>query len=461
MKDSGTGVSPAERESGKGPIRLRRVLTFWDLVLFGIICVTPIAPLPPFGIAEKLSDGHATLTVFIAMFAMLVTAVSYGRMAGLYPEAGSAYTYVSRGLNPHVGFLAGWATFLDYLIIPVANVIYCAATMYRLAPQVPYAAWALVFAALATWLNLRGVRTGARVNQSLMALMVAVLVVFVTLAVRYLLNLAGWGALFSTTPFFNPATFDFNKVRTATSFAALTYIGFDAVTTLSEEVKDPRRTVPRATVVVCLFTGIVGGGLVYLTHLVWPDYRTFSHIDTAFLDVTRRVGGLALFEAMGVVIILAQFGSALTGQAGAARLLFGMGRKNALPQGFFGHVDPRRQVPTFNVLLVGCLALGGAMIFDFEQAAEVLNFGAFLAFMGVNLAVIRKFYLEPERQRRRLVSGLLLPLSGFLFCFAIWISLPGPAKRIGWTWLALGFAYHVLATRGFRRPPPEIDLSDA
>src|ERR1035441_4387768 len=233
MKDGGTGVSAA----GKGPVRLRRVLSFWDLVLFGIICVTPIAPLPPFGIAEKLSDGHATLTVFIAMFAMLVTAVSYGRMAGLYPEAGSAYTYVSRGLNPHVGFLAGWATFLDYLIIPVANVIYCAATMYRLAPQVPYAAWALVFAGLATWLNLRGVRTGARVNQSLMALMVVVLVVFVTLAVRYLLALAGWGALFSTTPFYNPATFDFNKVRTATSFAALTYIGFDAVTTLSEEAK--------------------------------------------------------------------------------------------------------------------------------------------------------------------------------------------------------------------------------
>jgi len=456
--DTGAQGTAATSESAHSQRGLRRGLSFWDLVLFGIICVTPIAPLPPFGIAEKLSNGHATLTIFIAMSAMLVTAISYGRMAGLYPQAGSAYTYVSRGLNPHAGFLAGWATFLDYMIIPLANVIYCAATMYRLMPSVPYGVWALVFAGISTLLNLRGIRTGTRANQFLLTMMIGVLVVFVFLAIRYLVAAFGWTSLFSTTPIFNPATFDFNKVRTGTSFAALTYIGFDAVTTLAEEVQDPRRTVPRATVTVCLFTGIVGGALVYLAHLVWPDYRTFPQIDTAFLDVTRRVGGAILFQAMAVVIILAQFGSALTGQAGAARLLFGMGRENVLPRRLFGYLDPRHHEPTRNVILVGLLALGGAMVFDFEQAAEVLNFGAFLAFMGVNLAVIRQFYFAPARERKNIFSDLLIPLCGFLFCLAIWVSLPGPAKRIGSIWLGAGLVYHVIATRGFRRLPPRFEL---
>ena len=342
----------------------------------------------------------------------------------------------------------------------MANVIYCAATMYRLVPEVRYGIWAVFFAGLTTWLNLRGIRAGDRANRGLMALMIAALAVFVVLGVRYLVHLSGWSALASTAPFYNPATFDFGKVRTATSFAALTYIGFDAVTTLAEEVRDPRRTVPLATVTVCLFTGIVGGGLVYLAHLVWPDYTSFPHIDTAFMDVTRRVGGAGLFEAMGVVIILAQFGSALTGQAGAARLLFGMGRESVLPRAFFGHLSARRREPSYNVILVGALALAGAMVFDFEQAAEVLNFGAFLAFMGVNAAVIRSFQFDRTR-RRNLLTDLLLPATGIVFCFAIWISLPGPAKRIGWIWLAAGLAYHAISTRGFRHLPPAIEIPNA
>jgi putrescine importer len=442
-----------------GAARLRRALSLWDLILFGIICVTPIAPLPPFGIAEKLSGGHATLSIFVAMLAMLVTAIAYGRMAGLYPNAGSAYTYVSRGLNEHIGFLAGWATFLDYLIIPMANVIYCAATMHRLLPEVSYTIWALVFAAISTALNLAGVRTGARANQALLTVMVLVLAVFIVLAIRYLFEAAGWGGLFSTEPFYNPDTFNFARLRTATSFAALTYIGFDAVTTLSEEVENPRRTVPIATVAVCLFTGIFGGGLVYLSHLVWPNYNLFPNIETAFLDVTRRVGGAGLFEAMAAVIVIAQFGSALTGQAGAARLLFGMGREGVLPKAFFGHLDVARQQPAYNVLLVGAMAAAGAMVFDFEKAAEVLNFGAFLAFMGVNVAVIKRFFFDRVRGSRNLLTDVFVPLLGFGFCFVIWVSLPTPAKRVGWCWLVIGFAYHAIATRGFRRSPPALDLA--
>jgi len=105
--------------STEAPPRLKRVLTLWDLILYGIVLIMPIAPVPLFGVAQKLSDGHAVTTILLAMLAMLLTAFSYGRMAAVYPSAGSAYTFVGYGLNPHLGFLAGWAMFLDYLIVPL------------------------------------------------------------------------------------------------------------------------------------------------------------------------------------------------------------------------------------------------------------------------------------------------------------------------------------------------------
>jgi putrescine importer len=161
-------------EAAPAPGRLRRVLRLPDLILYGIMVIMPIAPIPLFGLAQKLSDGYAVTTILIAMFAMLLTAVSYGRMASLYPVAGSAYTYVGRGLNAHLGFLAGWAMFLDYLIVPLLCTIYGALTVQRLVPGVPYAVLALLFAGGMTALNLRGIRSTTRANFVMLVVMCAV-----------------------------------------------------------------------------------------------------------------------------------------------------------------------------------------------------------------------------------------------------------------------------------------------
>jgi amino acid transporter len=366
-------ISPA------APPRLRRVLTLKDLIFYGIVLVQPIAPVGIFGLALKISRGHAVTTILVAMVAMMLTAFSYGRMAVLYPSAGSAYTYVGRGLSPYLGFLAGWVMFLDYLIIPVINTIYGALTVQRLVPRAPYAVWVAVFAGGMTVLNLRGIRFTARANTALLAVMCAVIGAFVVLAVRYLFVLEGWNGLVSIEPIYNPKTFDFHALRTATSLAALTYIGFDGVTTLAEDVKNPKRNVLLGTVLVCLITGIFSSVEVYLAHRVWPDYQSFTNLETAFMDVTRRVGGQMLFQAMAFILIVACLGSGLTGQVGAARLLFGMGRDNVLPRRIFAYLDPKRNNPVYNICLIGLLAFLGSLWLSYEHAAELLNFGAFLA----------------------------------------------------------------------------------
>jgi len=256
-------------------------------------------------------------------------------------------------------------------------------------------------------------------------------------------------------------------VWTATSFAALTYIGFDGVTTLAEEVKNPKRNVLLATVLVCLFTGVFGGLEVYLGQLVWPNWHTFPNLETAFMDICSRVGGVVLFNAMGVILILAAFGSGLTGGLGAARLLFGMGRDNVLPRRVFGHLSPGSATPSYNILIIGALTFFGAVLLNsignaYQHAGELLNFGAFFAFMGVNLATFWQFgILASSGQKRQILADLLLPAIGFCFCLLIWWNLNSLAKTIGGIWFAVGVIYLAITTRGFRKMPAMIDFKDS
>lgn len=462
MNDCANTTQPPIARTAAPEPQLKRVLGVRDLVAYGMVLIQPIAPVGIFGLACMLSNGHVATTILVAMVAMSLTAVSYGRMATLYPSAGSAYTYVGRGFGTHLGFLTGWAMFLDYLIIPLINIVFGSLTLQRMVPDVPYVVWAVIIACLITALNLRGVKSTARANNILLGVMCVVIGAFVVLSVKYLVARAGWAGLFSVKPFYDSATFKWSAIGTATSLAALTYIGFDGVTTLAEEVREPKRSVPIATVLVCLLTGLFSVVEVYLGQLVWPDYTTFPKLETAFMDVTRMVGGMALFQAMGVVLIVACVGSGLTGQAGLSRLLYSMGRDQVLPARFFGHLSPTSNIPSYNIIATGVLSLGGALVLPYEQAAELLNFGAFLGFMGVNLAVIREFYFRrPEGRRPQWIIDLFMPALGFIFCLAIWLSLPHIAKLTGAAWLAFGLIYLAVITRGFRRPPRILDFKEA
>jgi putrescine importer len=445
---------------GPAAPRLQRVLGLRDLLFYGLVLLQPVGVIGLFGVATRMSHGHMATSVLIAMAAMMITAVSYGRMAALYPSAGSAYTYVGRGLNPHLGFLAGWAMLLDYLIIPVVNVIYGALSAERLVPAIPYWGWALIIGLGMTLLNVRGIRATARANQVLMAAMVVVAVAFVVAAVRYLFQTAGWSGLVSLAPFYDPATFNFRDVCTATSFAAAAYVGFDGITTLSEDAINPKRTVPLATVLVCLVTGLTAILLAYLAQRVAPDSDRFTNVETMFMDIAHMVGGSWLLVAIAVVMAVTCFGSGLTSQVGAARLLYGMGRDNVLPRAVFGRLD-RHNSPALNIWLIGAAALAGAFLLNYERATELINFGAFLAFMGVNAAAIRVYWFNPPPDyRRQWLTDLAVPALAFLFCFWIWWSLPKPAQIVGGIWFVLGVLYAAIRTRGFRRRPATIDFSE-
>jgi len=434
------------------PVTLRRSLGLWDLILYGIIVIQPTAPMPVFGVIYTEARAHVVTAVLLAMIAMLLTAVSYGHMARLHPQAGSAFTYVGKELHPAGGYLAGWCMAMDYVLNPLICTIWCSKAAQNFVPQVPYVVWAVAFAAMFTLLNLNGVETSARVNVALAAALGIVILMFVIAAVRFVLRngiAADWHNL--TIPFYDPSTFSTRAVLHGTSLAVLTYIGFDGITTLSEEAHNPQRNVPRAVVLTCLVTGILAGIEVYLGQLVWGRSGAFPEVDTAFVHVSGRAGGAVLFIAVNAALLVATIGSGMGAQLGAARLLYAMGRDGALPTKFFGAIEPRKRIPRNNILLIGAISLLGALVMTYETGAELLNFGALLAFMGVNLSSVRHAIRFPERGRAGLV---LLGLSGFLVCLLLWLNLSNLGKIAGSLWACLGILLWFARRRAMKEVRP-------
>jgi len=436
---------------------LRRALGLWDLILYGMIVIQPTAPMPVYGVMSQRAHGHAVTTVLIAMVAMLFTAISYGRMARAYPSAGSAFTYVGSEINPALGYVTGWSMAMDYMLNPIVCTILCSKFALNFVPEIPYPILVIFFVTLFTGLNLFGIRTSARINETLAAGMGVVILIFLAAAVRYVLKAPHDGAAFFTRPFYDPQTFTIPAVLGGTSLAVLTYIGFDGISTLSEEAENPKRNILLATVLVCLITGALASVEVYAAQLVWPGAEPFPDVDTAFVHVAGRAAGAWLFSLINVTLLVATVGSGMGSQLGAARLLYGMGRSNAIPKSFFGAIEPRRRIPRNNVLFVGVFALIGTSFLTFERAAELLNFGALLAFMGVNAASFTRYFW---RERKSGWSNFLVPVLGFTVCFLLWLNLSRPAKIAGMIWMLLGIGYGAIRTRGFKTELVSFDIPD-
>ena len=432
--------------SGSSGPGLKRVLGLSSLVLYGIILIQPTAPMPLFGAAAHLSNGHVVTTIIIGMVAMLFTAISYGRMANVYPSAGSAYSYVSREIHPSLGYFVGWGIIFDYIMNPVICVIWASKASMNFIPEIPFAAYAVFYALLFTGMNLRGIESSSRTNTIIAAGLGVIILLFLGSAIRYLyihpVAAGGW-----TKPFYNPETFSFRALSKGASLAVLTYIGFDGISTLSEEVHNPRKNILRATVLVCLITGIFASIQVYFAQLVWPS-TTFPDQDTAFTYVAKQAGGPWLFYMINIALLIATIGSGSGAHLGAGRLLYGMGRDNAIPQKFFAHVN-KKNIPNYNILLIGGIVLIGAFIVTYELGAMLLNFGALIAFMGVNLSAFIRYFVRNEKKT---FLHFIIPSLGFIVCFYLWLSLDWKAKLMGACWLTCGLIYGAIKTSGFKKP---------
>ncbi|WP_440706033.1 APC family permease [Heyndrickxia oleronia] len=440
--------------SGNHP-QFKRVLNLRDLVIYGIAFMTPIAPAYIYGYAAVSTKGMLPLAYLIAMIAMMFSAYSYGRMAAAFPVAGSTYSYTQRSINPHLGFFAGWAMFMDYVLVPLIVFMVGASYANALVPAIPYWGWVLIIAAVITFVNILGIEMAAKTNNILVLFMGIVVVIFVIFCIKAVIGGEGEATILSIKPFFNDGSFATSAIVAGAAMACFSFLGFDSITTLSEETINPKDNMWKAAILSCLIGGIIFIVQAYVSQLVWPDVHSFSSADTALFDIAKVAGGAALATVYTIAIIVSTFTAGMTGQASASRLMFSMGRDEVLPKRFFTYIHPKYKTPILNILLMCVISVVGALVLPASFVAELMNFGGLTGFMFVNLSVIIYYYFR--KKERKFIRYFLIPALGFLICFYLFINLSPLTLKVGFIWLAIGFVYAIITTKGFRKKPPTME----
>lgn len=445
---------------------LNRVLGLGSLVFYGLAYLCPLTIFTTFGLVTNMTHGMLALTYLVATVAMTLTALSYSQMVKAYPIAGSAYSYAQRAINPHIGFLSGWAILMDYLLLPMINYLVASLFLQPVFPAVPSWIWIVGYILLVTVINVLGIQVTAWVNNGLIIIQAVFLCAFVLFLGKWIATGNGAGTFFDWSAFFNAA--EFNKpemgwgiIFSGASILALSFLGFDAVTTVAEEAIDPEKNVGRAIIMTCLGAGLVFVVVSYLCQLAWPTgWNEFKSVDTGAYELIVKVAGSVMGYLFTAAYCIGCLASAMASQASASRILFGMGRDGVLPKGFFAFIHPKFQTPAYNIILIGIISLV-ALKLSLAAAASLINFGALAGFTLVNISVIFHYFIRHKnRSGIDILKYLIFPLGGACITAAIWWNLDINSKILGFSWLAVGIVYLAVTTRFFTKLPPELKLEE-
>jgi amino acid transporter len=431
---------------------LARRLTLPSVVAFGVSYMAPSLVMVIFGIIAVASAGTAPTAFAIATAAMLLTALSYAKMARVYPVSGSAYFYARHNLGSRVGFLVGWSVLLDYLFLPMVAWLTQSILLNAQFPAVPIWAWMLINAGFTTTVNVVGIVVADRVNKVFTSVALFLVLLFFGYCITHL---AAHHPVSYTAPFWNADT-TIAGVSAAAAIAAYSFLGFDAVTTLAEETKDPKRTIPRAVVLVIAIGGLLFIVGAYIMQLVHPG-DVFEDAQAASYTMSIDVGGQFFADWTNLAGIIAGSASCLAVQLSTSRLLYIMGRDGVLPKRIFGYLNPRTLTPIYCVLLTGAMCFVGLNL-SLQTATGFINFGAFTAFTAVNVCVIAYYVRHRRAHRLNVVAYVVMPAVGAAVSLYMLTQLSETSLAIGLSWLAIGVVYLLWLTRGFRRPTPEMSI---
>ncbi|CAB4572128.1 unannotated protein [freshwater metagenome] len=436
---------------------LKRNLGMWAIVALGLGYMTPTVVFDTFGYVAEETSNLVPLAYLAALIVMIFTAISYGRMSGQFPNAGSAYTYAKESMHPNVGFMVGWTSMMDYILLPLVNIVIVRAYMEAFFPDVPSWIWVLIFTVVCTAIIYLTMRGTSSVNTILLVIALVAMVVFVVMTAAQLMQGEGEGTLVTAAPFFNDNV-DIALILTGATIVCFSFIGFDAVTMYVEEARTPK-VVPRAIMLTVLIGGAIFIVTAYFTQARFPDFMAFDpNGDRQYLDDSTLpiIGELVGGQTMKVVLTAAGFAatiaSLLASQASVARMLLVMGRNNVLPRKLFGYINPKTSTPTFNIILAGLICLLGAS-FSLDIIVQFISFGALIAFTFVNLSVFAWFAIRQGRWRSAgdFLKFVILPLLGVASTVILWVNLEDTAIVGGLIWAGIGLVYLIIITRFFRR----------
>ncbi|MDC3412096.1 APC family permease [Aquibacillus sp. 3ASR75-11] len=421
---------------------LKRSLTFWDLLIYGLVFMVPIAPFGIYGAVAQGSNGMVALAYLIGMIGMIFTALSYARMSEAFPIAGSVYSYAQRGINESAGFIAGWLILLDYIFVPALLYLVSAAALNDIVPEIPLLFWLVIFIGINTVINVLGIEFTAKANKIIVVLELIVLAIFVAVGVAAIIQGVN-GAEFTFKPIYDAENFSMGMVMGAVSIAVLSFLGFDAISTLAEESKGGSKAVGKAIIFSLIVVGILFIIQTWVAALIWPDYTTFENADVAFYQIAEIAGG-AWLKWLTILATALAWGiaDALVAQAAISRILYSMARDRKLPK-YLSKIHPKFQTPYTSTIVVAIISLIVTAFFASRigALASVVNFGALSAFLFLHVSVV--VYFLKKQKSKQYFKHLVLPVIGFLIIGYVWINLDPLSKQLGFIWLGIGIIYLV------------------
>lgn len=441
---------------------LKRSLSLPLVIMFGLAYLAPTVVFNYYGLFTPSTGGMYALSLALTTVVMTFTALSYKQMVKAYPVAGSAYTYVNKSVQPHVGFMTGWLMLLDYMLVPMICYLLLGVYVNTFFPIIPVWATVVVVALLGMIINIVGIKTASIIDTVITCAAISFMAIFVIMVINYVLNGGGSGTLLDGRAFFNPDTFKTNDVLAASAVLCASFLGFDAVTTLAEETKNPEKVMGKAIIGVVVGAGVLFVIIAYFTQIAWPEaYQNIEDPNSGIFELFPRINPW-IGNVFFVVDNCGSFVCAMAGMGAVSRILYGMGRDNILPKKFFGHLSQRFKTPVNNIVLTTLVALTAIFYSDnVFGAASLVAFGAVCGFFMVNLSVIFHYYIKLNKRKGfDICRYLIAPIIGMGSLVVVFVYMDSSAKVLGLVWTVIGLVYLAFKTKFFKELPPEMTLGE-
>lgn len=460
-----TDRPPAAAPASSHP-RLQKTLLLWHVVIIGLAYIQPMTLLDTFGMVSRDSLQHVPASYFVALLAVLLTSLSYGHMIRRYPSSGSAYTYAQKAIHPNVGFMVGWSSLLDYLLSPMVNILLAKIYLTAIFPEVNHWFWIVGLTAVMVLVNLRGIRFVAHFNGLIVFFQLLIIAIFTFMVWRDLhaghnalgaIAEHGGNRLWNLSPFWS-AQAEVGALITGATILCFSFTGFDSLSSLAEETRDTENTLPKAIFLTALISGLIFIAATYFLQLYFPGdpKQYFEAVDETQPEILLLVGG-ALFKSVVLAFaIITVMASGIAAHAGVSRLMYVMGRDGVIHKRFFGHISPKSFTPSYNIVLVGAVALTAGFL-NLEYVVALISFGALTAFSFVNLSVLAEYVWRQQRWHTvgDVLRYIVTPVLGFMSVGAMWLKVEMTSLTSGLIWGSIGLLYLGIITGGFRSAAPQ------
>ena len=460
-----TDRPPAAAPASSHP-RLQKTLLLWHVVIIGLAYIQPMTLLDTFGMVSRDSLQHVPASYFVALLAVLLTSLSYGHMIRRYPSSGSAYTYAQKAIHPNVGFMVGWSSLLDYLLSPMVNILLAKIYLTAIFPEVNHWFWIVGLTAVMVLVNLRGIRFVANFNGLIVFFQLLIIAIFTFMVWRDLhaghnalgpIAEHGGNSLWNLSPFWS-AQAQVGALITGATILCFSFTGFDSLSSLAEETHDTENTLPKAIFLTALISGLIFIAATYFLQLYFPGdpKQYFEAVDETQPEILFLVGG-ALFKSVVLAFaIITVMASGIAAHACVSRLMYVMGRDGVIHKRFFGHISPKSFTPSYNIVLVGVVALTAGFL-SLEYVVALISFGALTAFSFVNLSVLAEYVWRQQRWHTfgDVLRYIVTPVLGFMSVGAMWLKVEMTSLTSGLIWGSIGLLYLGIVTGGFHSTAPQ------